>query len=323
MSMHKLQDHDFVAVGSLDMGGYFPGRVLKFNAQGNTLWQKSSRILLSGETDVKQAADGTILYTATQIADTINFPTGNEFLQCINPVTGDSSVPWQRTYSYALPVAVKNFPFATSLLVLPNGDNVVAGMDIEYHFNSVPNRQPQFYTLRRTDSQGNTIWHRRFAELHSGTWGTNLCYNRNGNFVLSGMRGSLPLSTQSTYHPTLIEVSPTGDSIKGRSLVIQSPTQDEATNRVFNNIIQTQDGNYVFAGEMNTNGFLAKVDQNFNLLWYYERPKNPQAWAFTPSKVVELEDSSLLFMGFDRSPNSSPIYLTQVSKSGQFMSQKC
>ena len=204
------------------------------------------------------------------------------------------------------------------MLVMPDGDLVTAGVSFD--------REPgqglfDYYFLRRTDSLGNEIWYRRFAK-NACTYGTRLLLNSSGNFVLAGF--TCRPANIAPVHPFLMEISPAGDSLRAKTVIVKSAGIMEELNRGFNNIIQTKDGNYVFSGVFSSSssgyaGFIAKVDTAFNLLWYYEDVPTNSAGA-RASRVAELPDSTLLFMNKDV-VQMEPPYLVRLSRHGQFISR--
>src|SRR5690606_1247460 len=87
------------------------------------------------------------------------------------------------------------------------------------------------------------------------------------------------------------------------------------------NLIQTSDGGYAFGGVFPNSGFIAKTDAAFNVEWYFEMPpQTTTAQELLTSKVIELQDSTLLFMSKDNSPQAPAFYLTRLTKEGQIIS---
>ncbi|RYE13447.1 MAG: T9SS type A sorting domain-containing protein [Sphingobacteriales bacterium] len=59
----------------------------------------------------------------------------------------------------------------------------------------------------------------------------------------------------------------------------------------------------------------------FNLLWYYEiPPRQAPSQEHVTTKIIELQDSTLLFMSKDNDPVSNAFYITRLSKYGDSIS---
>ncbi|RYE14821.1 MAG: hypothetical protein EOP51_27600 [Sphingobacteriales bacterium] len=221
------------------------------------------------------------------------------YLQQFNE-NGDTTNTWAQTYTE------QGWDYPTEMVLLDNGDVLIAGLQLS----------PHYFTLRRTDSLGNTFWYKKYANT-SSTYGTRMIQNRSGNLVLLGMTRPQP----TPWHPFLMEVNLNGDSLRSNQVVLQNLSVQEATNRVFNNLIQTSDGGYAFGGVFPNSGYIAKADSLFNLLWYYEiLPRQAPSQEHVTTKIIELQDSTLLFMSKDNDPVSNAFYITRLSKYGDSIS---
>ena len=315
LNLTRLSDGSIVAAGTIQTPPEYPTRIVKYSEGGGFIWQFSGRVQHTGESDIQETANGKLVYAAAlhKFAAPNEPNKADAYLQQINATTGDTSSCWSQSFTYPYTT-----DWSTELLVMPDGDLVTAGVSFD--------REPgqglfDYYFLRRTDSLGNEIWYRRFAK-NACTYGTRLLLNSSGNFVLAGF--TCRPANIAPVHPFLMEISPAGDSLRAKTVIVKSAGIMEELNRGFNNIIQTKDGNYVFSGVFSSSssgyaGFIAKVDTAFNLLWYYEDVPTNSAGA-RASRVAELPDSTLLFMNKDV-VQMEPPYLVRLSRHGQFISR--
>ncbi len=226
LNIIQLKDGSIVAAGGTgnNFTGEYPARVAKYSSIGVPQWQHYGRVQITGECDIKQAQNGNLIYAGSlHRFDTLLAPNPSDtYLQQINVATGDTLTTWAQTY-----VTPTEFDFSTELLILPNGDIVSAGMSID-QIAGAPSHK--YYTLRRTDSLGNELWSKRYAK-NGGTYGTRLLLNSAGNFVLAG-RNYMP-NNVTPYHPYLMEISPDGDSLRGKTVIIKDSSISGELGRLF------------------------------------------------------------------------------------------
>ncbi|MDX5394752.1 MAG: T9SS type A sorting domain-containing protein, partial [Hymenobacteraceae bacterium] len=189
------------------------------------------------------------------------------------------------------------------------------------------------YGLIKTDSLGNVLWNRDYGGTNI-EYASTLIRNTSGNYIISGITASFNTQpNMNGYHPFIIEISPTGDSLNSKVLLVQYPQYNEKNNRFFNNIKETTDGGYILSGQIDSTtsnnqtvylNFLVKLDAQLNTQWtYIDR-------TFTPSrlmagKVQELANGSFAFyLSYYGSPVATPsqFIVMKVSATGQYLSHQ-
>jgi hypothetical protein len=298
------RDSTFIISGAWSDGViFYPSFFLNIDKSGNILWDTLGRLLQTGEQDIVERPTGGYLFTASTRDIANNKST--IFLQKIS-ANGDTSAHINYPNNYLV-------TFPNKLLILPNGDYVIAG------FAASTNNFNQYYFLQKIDSSGNEIWHKEYAYY---AYQCDLILNKKGNFVLSGINANI---ADPNFHPYLIEVTPDGDSIGSKSIVIDDINYQEYNYHLYNNMIQTSDGGYALSGYIDSSsyqiGFIAKTDSAFNLKWTYlhRSPLNPIKNVLA-RKIVELEDSSIVLLG--KEDTAGKFMAVKVNKNGQFLSKK-
>ena len=197
------------------------------------------------------------------------------YLMKFNP-QGDTL--WTRTFG-----DTTNFHTFRQAKELANGDFIVVGQNINGGW------------LVRTDSLGNQKWSRTYSGFGDVQSLTSVFPTTDGGFILGGRRRHLsPSPYNNNNDQLLIKVDSAGST--QWSYIHDTPYDDPNAY-----VIQTLDGNYVFAcavSNQNTNrrkAALVKVDANGNLLW--EKTYGTQSGDHALVRVMELADSSLLAVG--------------------------
>ena len=296
--LNKTRDEHLIVSGVKDVSSIQVASIIaKFDTAGNLIWQRPGRNMYVGEHDFKSTPDGRYLFAGNVRT---NQPSNarDTYLQEFDE-NGDTT--WAQTF------IEPSADYPTEMLFAENGEVLIAGLQLS----------PHYLTLRRTDSLGNTIWYKKYT-TNDNMSGTRMIRNRNNNLVLLS---SVIVPGVYPFHSYLMEVDQNGDSLRSKLLIIQDSVGWEATNRIFNNIIQTSDGGYAFGGRFTNNGFIAKTDSAFNLLWYYEMPPQQAPTQLHQTfKLIELQDSTLLFLSKDNDPVSDAFYINRLTKDGDSIS---
>jgi hypothetical protein len=203
--------------------------------------------------------------------------------------------------------------------LLPDGGFLAAGL-----------RQSTYYdylSLMKLDSSGNMLWYKKYRDI-SGT--TDVIVNRKGNYLLSATSGDQIFSP--VFHTYFLEVTPDGDSINSKYLIVHADSVNEMRTWIKWGMLQNEDDNYVFTitidsvqqkGGTALERYAAVVmmDTLFNIKWKLYLNKGAGG-AFYPSRVIELKDSSYVLVVFNTMPESNQFYYYKISKTGQVLDQK-
>jgi hypothetical protein len=203
--------------------------------------------------------------------------------------------------------------------LLPDGGFLASGRR--------PSTYYDYLSLMKLDSSGNMLWYKKYRDI-SGT--TDVIVNRKGNYLLSASTGDQIFGT--VYHPYFLEVTPDGDSINSKYLIVQADTVDEKRTWTKWGMLQNEDGNYVFTitidsvqqkGGTILDQYAAVVmmDTLFNIKWklYLNKGTGEQ---FYPSRVQELRDSTYVLVVFNTKTYTNQFFYYKISKTGQILDQK-
>jgi hypothetical protein len=301
------KDSTFIISGAWSAGGYYPCFFLNIDKSGNILWDTLGRNLVTGEQDIVERPEGGYIFTASGF----DYSYMSIFIQKIK-FDGDTlpSMSYPNDYLSIFPNKI--------LMLQGKEEYLIAGTVYCTDFNS-------YFFLQKIDSSGNVIWCKKYAQA-LGTYQVDLIVNKKGNLVLSGVSekgtsGFIP-------HPYFVEVTPDGDSLQSKNVIIRDANDVEEHYHMYNNLIQTSDGGYAFSGYIDSSaspmdiqvGFIAKVDSAFNLQWTYFHRTLTLSQGVHTTKVRELKDSSIVLLGNDDA--GSNFFVLRVNKDGQFMSRK-
>jgi hypothetical protein len=300
------RDSTFIISGIYSSPGYYPCFYMKMDKNGNYIFQKYGRNTYTGEQDIHERPNGGFIFTgAVDHGFSGGYNTTNNFLQKIN-VNGDTT--WAKTYPNSY---TQIFP--TRMAILPSEDYVITS------YGANDNR---LYNVQRIDSSGNVKWAKEFASALN-TYSGDLIINEKGNIILAGT-SMITHYSSNVLHPYLMEISPWGDSIRSASIVVDSDTLEEGIDWFENNIVQTQDGGYVFSGYKDggsfTQGFILKIDSAFNLEWKYVYPFKHASGTVLFGKVHELSDSSYVILATDDLNYTNKFKVVKISKTGTYIS---
>jgi hypothetical protein len=236
----------------------------------------------------------------------------NFFFQKLSHIDGTVLSTWEYGDS-----GVQNFLHTGT--ILPNGGFLASGQ-----------RQSTYYyylSLMKLDSSGDMLWYKKYRDI---SWTTDVIINRKGNYLLSASTGDQIVSP--VLHPYFIEVSPDGDSINSKYLIVHADTVNEQKNMWTWGMLQNEDEDYVFTitidsvqqkGGTLLDRYAAVVmmDTLFNIKWKLYLNKGTGG-AFYPTRVIELKDSTYVLVVMNTQPYSSSFYYYKISKTGQILDQE-
>jgi hypothetical protein len=178
-------------------------------------------------------------------------------------------------------------------------------------------------SLMKLDSSGNKLWYKTFRD---DTYTVDVIINQKGNYLLRGSSGNgiYPDS----YHPYFLELTPDGDSIHSKYLIITTDTISEIMASY--GMIQNENKDYLFVVGIDsgqTSSIVGQfpevvlMDSLFNIKWKIKlMPSGTQE--YYSSKILELRDSSYIIMVDNLSSSNNQFHLFRISNTGQILYKK-
>lgn len=229
--------------------GFWDYYVVRTNANGDTIWTRS----YGGTgadfcTDAIETSDGGFILAGRTESFGVD---GYDYWVVRLNTDGDSL--WTRTYGGA------GDQECESICQTSDGGFALLGA------TSFAETDTSDFWLIRTDPQGDTLWTRSFGSS-SGLWGTVIRQTADGGLILAGIIYSYSAHRKDVL---IIKTDTNGDSLWSRTY---GGWYDEHCN----DIQQTPDGGYLFAGwtysygngnHTNPNAWLVRLDANGDSLW--------------------------------------------------------
>jgi hypothetical protein len=285
--------------------------IVKSKLNGDTLWKKNTNVgtCINAER-IAPYRHGQLIHFGNK---TTNCMVGvNFFFQKLSDADGTVLSSWEYGDS-----GVQNF--LNTGTILPDGGFLASGQ-----------RQSTYYyylALMKLDSSGNMLWYKKYRD---DSWTTDVIVNRKGNYLLSASTGDQIVSP--VLHPYFIEVSPDGDSINSKYLIVHADTVNEQKNMWTWGMLQNEDQNYVFTISIDSvqqkggtvldrYAAVVMMDTLFNIKWKLYLNKGTGG-AFYPTRVIELKDSSYVLVVINTQPYDNTFYFYKISKTGQVLDQK-
>jgi len=159
----------------------------------------------------------------------------------------------QNSFQRIITVGFSSFSNANSIQQTSDGGYILAGTDSS---SAAQNRD---VFLVKTDANGDTLWARSYG-TNGFEYGQYVIQCGDGGYLAVGT------SESTNWNVYLIKTDANGDSLWTR--LLGAGGDDEA-----NSVQETSDGNFIIAGYTNSYGagnydyFLAKIDNNGNILW--------------------------------------------------------
>lgn len=269
---------------------------IKFDTLGNIIWSKilpnSVKTHEMWESTLKTDFDGNLIVTAYSF-DSSKMQGG------ILKYNTSGNVIWQSFY---------NNPYTPGAFIRP--DHIQITKDSGYIIAATidePVIDGGGITLFKLDKNGHKLW-----QINSDTTpfiGQSRVYiipTDNSNYLLGYMFDNFASTNNNHTVRCILEKI---DSLGNTIWTWQSPSNLQLTGA--NDLIQTKDGGWVIAtgigtefsnpGSPNsrfvTDGYVFKLDSARNLLWSKELRGRSSSHYSTISKILELEDSSLIAFG--------------------------
>jgi hypothetical protein len=286
--------------------------LVRAKLNGDTLWRKNTNVLWKYNFErIVAYKKGELMHFGSRCMN--NFCDSIHFLFQKFDSNGNLLASWDYGDS-----GVKNE--LENYALLSDGGFLASG--------TRPSTYYDYLALMKLDSSGNMLWYKKYRDI-SGT--TDVIVNRKGNYLLSASSGN-QIFWPVVYHPYFIEVTPDGDSINSKYLIVQADTVNEEGNPAKWDILQNEDGDYVFTitidsvqqkGGTLLDRYAAVVmmDTLFNIKWKLYLNKGTGG-NYYPTRVQELKDSSYVLMVFNGKLLSNQFYYYKISKTGQILDQK-
>ena len=300
------QSNDFDITGKTDTS--FDYWLLKFDAIGNLLWQKTFGGSLQDKgSDIVNTLDGGFAVVGQSNSNDGDANTSfgsNDFWVLKLDINGN--LQWQKTLGYS------GNDYGISILQSSNGDFLISGvLDVTASggLGNRPHHQQNRhaggdYWLIKLDQNGNELWKNYYGGNNTDT-PYGLVEANNGGYIVAGSSDSNDSDIQNnigTYDFWVIKVSETGNLDWERSF--GGSQIDEAFSIIKHN------NNYLITGSARSNDANVDINKGASDTWLIEISDTGQILrqssfgdiGFDSSKaIVKTTDNNLLFAGNSRS----------------------
>ncbi|MBX9852723.1 MAG: hypothetical protein K2X86_13335 [Cytophagaceae bacterium] len=283
----------------------------KAKLNGDTLWKKNKNVnTCYGVDRIAYFRNGELMHFGNK-----NVGSCSEVNFLFQKLSADGTVISSWDYGDSgVQNGLTNFAF------LPEGGFLASGLR-ESSFD-------YYLSLMKLDSLGNKLWHKKYRD---GASTSDVVINRKGNYLLRASAADQPFL--SVYHHYFLEVNPNGDSVRSKYLIVHADSVDEDIYYAGNwGMIQNEDGDYVFTLSIDSvqtrlgtilDRYIAVVmmDTLFNIKWRLYLNKGTGG-LYYPTRIIELRDSTYVFISINTQPESNQFFFYKISKTGQVLSQK-
>jgi hypothetical protein len=304
-SIDQDSDTTFVFCGTNGFNSFFS----RYKLDDDTLWKQNKNVTTCYGNELIASRDGKLFHFGSnniQSCSKINF-----LFQELDQQNGTLLSSWDYGDS-----DIKNT--LESYAFLPDGGFLASGLRESTYYG--------YLSLMKLNSSGNMLWYKKYRDL---TIETGIMVNRKGNYLLKASSGD-GISAPIAFHSYFLEVSPDGDSINSKYMIIQADSVDEIMD--WRGMVQNEDGDYVFGlriDSVNMKGgtvleryaAVVMMDTLFNIKWKLYLHKG-EGGIFYPSNIVELKDSTYILAVVNTQPESNQFYFYKISKTGQILDQK-
>jgi hypothetical protein len=212
---------------------------------------------------------------------------------------------------------VKNgFAAVAKIIELPNGDIISSGS------------KNGNFALLKINSAGDSIWLKDYPYQSMGNdYSYEVIVNHKGNYLLGGESYSFITGVFSN-HRRFMELTPDGDTVRTRLLVLKNKNINENQTYEGESIIQTSALDYAFSTiidsvnassqTVGSKAAISLMDTSFNLKWTTVLPYQSQDYALS-TKVLELADSTLAVVITEE---SNKFYFFNLDRYGNILRKK-
>ena len=247
--VQQTTDGGYIVTGTtLSFGtGYYDIFLIKFNANGDTVWTKTF-----GGTDyddawsVQQTTDGGYIIAG----NTRSFGSGFGDAYLIKTdVNGD--LLWSKA------IGGTSTDQAFSVQQTTDGGYIATGYSASFNTGDFD------VYLIKTDANGNSVWTKTFGAADTNDYGNSVQQTNDGGYIITGYTGSFGAGGDDVY---LIKTDSNGDTL-------WTKTFGGTNNDKGNSVKQTADGGYIIAGSTYSfssgiaHVYLIKADINGDTLW--------------------------------------------------------
>ncbi|MHA2612326.1 MAG: InlB B-repeat-containing protein, partial [bacterium JZ-2024 1] len=250
-SIQQTSDGGYIVAGYTRSVGAGSGDiwVLKLDADGNVLWQKTYGGTDSdGASSIQQTSDGGYIVAGY----TYSFGAGRYDIWVLK-LDADGNVLWQKTYGGA------NWDEAYSIQQTSDGGYIVAGDT--WSFVAAWNDVSDFWVLK-LDENGNVVWQKTYGGVKEDR-AYSIQQTSDGGYIVAGETYSFGAGDWDIW---VLKLNANGD-------VVWQRTYGWARLDWARSIQQTSDGGYIVAGMTDSFGagswdiWVLKLDANGNVLW--------------------------------------------------------
>jgi beta-propeller uncharacterized protein DUF5122 len=239
-SIQQTSDGGFIVVGSTSSfsgsGGIW---VLKLNANGNVIWQKTYGGSDSdGANSIQETSDGGFIV----VGSTISFSGISGYW--VLKLDANGNIAWQRAYG-------NSSQFATSIQQTSDGGFIVAGFTYP---------TPLKFCVLKLDGNGNVIWQKTYGGSKISE-ATSIQETSDGGFIVAGYTNSYGAGNSDIW---VLKLNVNGN-------VTWQKTYGGTGGDGASSIQQTTDGGFILAGSTSSFGsggiWVLKLDANGNVTW--------------------------------------------------------
>ena len=301
----ETEDGNFILFGnsiSTDIEG-LPNKgtrdmiILKYDKNGNMLWQKSwggNKSEVSN--NVIETEDGNfILFGDSESTDIEGLPNKGSNDIIIFKYDKDGNMLWQKSWG-GNKIDVSNNAIETE-----DGSIILFGYSYSIDIEGLPNKGSNDAIIIKYDKDGNMLWQK--------SWGgsdrdylINVLETEDGNFILFGRSSSTDiegLPNKGSRDMIILKYDKNGNMLWQKSW-------GGNKSEVSNNVIETEDGNFILFGDSESTDIeglpnkgsndiiIFKYDKDGNMLWQ-------KSWGGNKSEVsnnvIETEDGNFILFG--------------------------
>jgi hypothetical protein len=247
MSASLTSDHGFIFSGNPTLPGGSPMGIVKADSTGTMEWYKiigiSGMDLLGNR--VIQSKDGGYIVAGSK------FGMGSQNAKLIK-LDSTGNVVWSKVY-YGSQFEGMLF---TDIIQADDSGFMIVGKAYSVSID-------EHVIIIRTDSQGDTLWTRQYANTVMTMEPTSISRTMDSCYVISGFESSVPFPGS-----FLFKINSSGDTLWKREF-------GYGDSLVINNVEQTNDSGFILSATQDYyKGLLIKTDGLGNILWTKEMNSN-------------------------------------------------
>ncbi len=338
-SILETRNGSFILVGEsystdiegLPNKGYYDAIILKYDKDGNMLWQKSwggngnDKFLNSIETE-----DGSIiLFGHSSSTDIEGLPNKGSDDIIIIKYDKDGNMLWQKSWGG------NNNESFSRVIETEDGSIILAGYSFSTDIEGLPNKGSQDAIILKYDKNGNMLWQKSWGGNYSDNF-SNTMETEDGSIILAGYSYSTDIEgllNKGESDAIIVKYDKNGN------LMWQKSWGGNGNDNL-NNVIETVDESFILVGytystdierlpnKGSADAIILKYDKDGNMLWQ-------KSWGADGydrfQKIFQTHDDSFITSGYSESAEieglSNKSYrdaiMVKYDKYGNILWQKC